>query len=253
MDSNATGNVAYISIRLYENADRPETKKFRTLVCSDDSDRLSKIVKEGVRKYLVEINSGDDVDDDAVDRAVKSIRKMTCGTADPSAINLVQFINDPRATLALLDTNDSPIIDKGLDIYMPKEIEIVDVDDAPEPPNKKPKANAFEVLKGRELLDMKFFELDTDLDRERNIADEVGEAICAVFCDINLGYVTNDQLALLKRNYNTINNAMCFIRKHWHTLFRASFPRIPVEGEMRCSESKLLIALAATTRGRDDR
>jgi len=254
MNSNATGNVAYITLRLYENDSHPETKKFRTRVCSFDSNLLRTVIRKGVRMYLEEINPGGDVDDDAVNGAVKRIRKMTCGTTDPSAMNLVQFINDPHATLALLDCDDSPIIDKGLDIHLPKEIEVVDVDDddASEPPKKKSKANAFEVLTGRKLLDMKYLEFDTDLDKERDIADEVADAICAVFSDINLGYVTSDQLALLKRNHNTIKNSLCFIRKHWYTLIRASFPHIPVEEEIQCSKSKLLIALADTTSGRNE-
>lgn len=252
MESNATGNVAYISLRIYENAGHPETKKFKTRVCSFDNDHLSTVIKKGVRLYLEDFMPGD-VDDNAIDGAIKRIRKMTCGTNDPSAVNLVQFINDPHATVALLDCDDSPIINKGIDIYLPVEIEAVDVNGASEPPNKKPKVNAFEVLQGQKLLDMKFLENDMDLDRQRNISDEIGDAICAVFTNINLGYVTGDQQTLLKRNYNTIKNALCFIRKHWHTLLRASFPHIPVEGEIQFSKSQLLIAVADTTSGRNER
>lgn len=254
MDSSAaTGNVAYISLRLYENVDRPETKKFRTRVCSFDSDHLSTVIKKGIRLYLDNIMHPGDVDDNAIDGAIKRIGKMTCGTNDPSAVDLVQYINDPHATVALLDCEDSPIIKKGIDIYLPKEISVVDVDDTAEPPNKKPKVNAFDVLKGEVLMDMKYYEIDMDLDRERNIADEIGDKICGVFTDIKLGYVTVDQRTLLKRNYSTINNALCFIRKHWHTLLRASFPHIPVEEDIQFSKSKLLIALADTTSGKNDR
>mmetsp|Transcript_17998 Transcript_17998/g.36129 ORF Transcript_17998/g.36129 Transcript_17998/m.36129 type:complete len:139 (-) Transcript_17998:1347-1763(-) len=103
MNSNATKRVAYISLRLYEDAKRPETKKFRTRVCSFDSDHLCTVIKKGVRTYLDEINPEGDVDDNAVDSAIRRIRKMTCGTTDPGAMNLVQFIDDPHATLALLE------------------------------------------------------------------------------------------------------------------------------------------------------
>lgn len=215
------------------------------MVRADETDLLPTVVKRGVKKLLD--REGINSTDDAVDAAVGRIESITTNTSDPGACELIEFLKEPEM-LRDLDTDDTPIISKGMDILLPDEI--IDVDAAPEPAQKKQKISAFDVMTGKtDKKGVEYIQYETEIDREEeDISYQILHRLYDHLKEIGLGYRDQKQHVKLKSNMQKIKNTLCFVQKYWKVLLRAEFPVLKQGVNDDFSTSKFLEKLQQTKR-----
>jgi hypothetical protein len=150
----AAATVVFVDVRFYEDKRGINDIRYRAKVASSTAHQLNDVIKKAAGSLVKHISEGgedDTVGDDAVDSVLKRIKKVSCNGMD-----LSDFVNDPSATLQLLNSNDSPIFTKGLDIHLPK-----DINNSSEPPTKKTKIDAFARKGPIDMLGDKFSRLTT--------------------------------------------------------------------------------------------
>lgn len=203
-------------------------------------------MKKGVQK-LLDKQQGKDATDDDVDAAVERIEAITTNTSDPGACDLLEFLKEPE-TLKDLDSDDTPIMSKGIDILLPDEI--IDADAATEHVHKKQKVCAFAIMTGKtDEKGVEYLQYETDIDREdENIDKQILHHLYDYLVEIGLGYRDNKQKKKLETNMEKIKNTLCFVQKYWKVLLRAEFPVLKKGTHHDFSSSMFLSALQKTKR-----
>ena len=158
--------------------------------------------------------------------------------------SLVDFtIDDPSATLIAMDSSDTPIFTKGIDIVL-SPIETDKEEGSTSKATKKTKVvDAHKVMMKQIQLKMDFLKpKEVNIDVEKYINEQILDKIYEVYEEIRLGYSSNDQKMKLEGNAQLLMRSLCYVQRHWKVLFRAEYPHIPtgVEG---FESSKLLSAL----------
>ena len=91
-------------------------------------------------------------------------------------------------------------------------------------------------------MDLRYLEMkELDIDKEREINEQVLAEVYEVFKEVELGYHSNDQKEMLITNAEKLKNTLCFVQKYWKVLLHAEYPHIPTEG---FKYSRLLNTLA---------
>jgi hypothetical protein len=182
-------------------------------------------VKKAVTKFVAKNNPAFEVEDIA--DALKRIKSIECNNS-----GLLEFIGEPDATIGELNSPDTPIFacrwkfnNLPLKITLPPS-----QSETPAASKKKAKVALADVLMGRVVLNMKYLEYITDVDKRQEINEQIKEKVYSFYEEIGLGYCDAKQEEALSKNATQIVNTLCYVEKHWKVLFRADRPRIP-DGE----------------------
>ena len=180
----------------FENSFR-DTAPWGSLFAEED-ERLFDITKDSIKQALG-INNED------LENGAKLMKAISCNDCD-----LTGLISHPKSTLGSLDSNDTPIFRRGLDIILPPIIYEVSV-----PPSKNAKEKSFfDVLMGKEVLNLKYLQNVQDADKAQEIDEQSREKVYDLYKEIGLGYDIPRQSQQLEMNAMHVKNAMCFIQKH---------------------------------------
>lgn len=183
--------TVFIDLRFFESRETA-VAKYKTKVISKKGDLLLTVVKKGVEE-LIKIE-GTHATDNAADAAIGRIQAITTNNVDPVASDLMKFLQVPEATLEALDSNDTPILMKGIDIHLPS-------DDAPS--RKKQKAGSSDGCASNTVTDSSFNcnnmcpVCSEELFDENGIADK---AVAEIMCE---HLVHSDCLAKFSREQNS--------------------------------------------------
>ena len=165
----------------------------------------------------------DDDDDDAIsagnDDFVSRIVSVRCNDYD-----LLENLEFP---LEDLDSDMTPMTGKTA-----KEIYIgVGPVPAPAPSLSRPRRNAFDLLLAPPVptfLPVLANDEEDDTETEEssgNLQEQLRGALPTFYENIQLGYYEKETKALLMTNLNKIGDILCFIKGHWHSLFRLKEPQ----------------------------
>ena len=124
-DNNAAAKAAIINLRFHQHQILTEQVQYTVKIVVSTNDRLRTALEKASEKLVSlkrtrRINAGEvDVEDITVDNTMKRIKRVECnGCID----NLLEFIDEPEATLAALNTDHTRIFDGGLDVYLSKKL-----------------------------------------------------------------------------------------------------------------------------------
>lgn len=199
----------------------------KTKLVVNEEELLINAVKKAVGKFV----NGTATED--VEGVFNRITSVMCNGS-----NLTEFmIDDPDFTLHGMNSTDTPIFKMGIDIAL-KSVE-------PESTTTKKKTkivDAQALLMKEVQLDLRYLEMkEMDIDKEREINEQVLAKVYEVFKEVELGYHSNDQKEMLLTNAEKLKNTLCFVQKHWKVLLHAAYPHIPTED---FKYSRILNALA---------
>jgi len=201
----------------------------KTKLLVGEEELLIAVTKKAIGRY---VDNNVECTDDA-DTAFNRIKSVSCNNSDLTEYN----VDDPAATLSAMNSVDTPIFEKGIDIILTPIIE------KSNGATKKAKRCAQDILMGKVTLELNYLQGEKDLDDEPSIDVQIMEELHTLFEENNIGYRGDAQKRALKSNMEHMKNALCFIIKFWKVLFRADYPHIPSGGEDYGS-SQLLMALA---------
>ncbi len=184
--------TVFIDLRFFESRETA-VAKYKTKVISKKSDHLLTVVKKGVEE-LIKIEGNHATDNNAVDAAIGRIQAITTNNVDPVASDLMKFLQVSEATLEALNSNDTPIFMKGIDIHLPS-------DDAPS--RKKQRIGSSDGCTNNTVTDSSFNNnnmcpvCSEELFDENGIADK---AVAEIMCE---HLVHSDCLAKFSRDQNS--------------------------------------------------
>ena len=161
----------------------------------------------------------------------------------PKACELKEYITDNDATLVGLNWPKSPILKhSGFGVILePKEDER---NSLTRPSKKRAISSVADVLMGKALQEVSFLTCDVNMDDDPNLQQQLNHGLTVLMHDdLGLGYCDDKQEKQLKTNRVHMNGSLCFIQRHWKTLFRLEFPNLP-----HGTDSSLLRAVASTNR-----
>jgi hypothetical protein len=224
--------MVFIDCRITERKGRSPAL---TKLMVHEEELLINVVKKAIGKFL-NINHDNS---EEVDNAFNRLKDVSC-----NGCSLIDFtIDDPSATLIAMDSSDTRIFTKGIDLVL-SPIETDEEEGATGKGTKKAKVvDAHKVLMKQIQLKMHFLKpKEVNIDTEKYINDQILDKIYEVFEEIELGYSSNDQKVKLEGNAVLLMRSLCFVQKYWKVLFRADYPHIPTGAEDFAS-SKLFTAL----------
>ena len=233
--------VVFIGCRLTERKGGTTWKA--KVPAKKEEDLLSDFVKSGIRRFRKKDEGVESVleEDAAVGEAFSRVTSVTCAGYD-----LTDLLQDPAASLAALNSDDTPIFSAGISIHL-----------SPVPKStgnaqKKAKTNAIDVMMGKVVhpslvKDIRFLKNVVNVDAGLpDINLQIQQMLYSLFEEIDLGFYDGRQSDALKGNAELLQNTACFIQKYWKVLLRADFPRIPESDDY--SSSKVLAGLSTTIR-----
>ena len=100
--------MVFIDCRLFE---RKGGKPSKTKVSAKETDLLKDIVRRAIEKLLKRETQVEQLDPADLDLAIKRIKNVSC-----NEYALIEFLNDPDASIKELNSEDRDIFWKGLDI-----------------------------------------------------------------------------------------------------------------------------------------
>lgn len=237
--------MVFIEVYFYESK-TTVVGKWRTMVIADESDSLLAVVEKAVAKFIR--HQGKEPNTDAINAAIKRIQAITTSIGDPLACDLHEFLSEPKATLANLNSKTTPILEGGININLPDE-EVINVDDDPAtssaPPPKKQKIDAFAAMMGSTTFGVSYLQYEEDMDQTLQIDEQIKHVLYVQLEQMGLGYRDQKQHSKLKANTEKIKNTLCFVQKYWKVLLRADFPHLP-QGDF--AHSKFISSLQDTRR-----
>ena len=170
-----------------------------------------------------------------INEAFNRIKGVTCNGCNLSEL----LIDDPDYNLLAMNSNDTPIFKKGIDIIL-KPIQPATTT------AKKTKVCAHAVLMKRAQMELNYCRREVkDVNKEPEINEQTLDKVYEFFEEIELGYWSNDQKHNLTKNGDHLMKVLCFIQKYWKVLLRADYPHIPA-GDFE--SSKLLKAIIGLNR-----
>ena len=102
--------MVFVDCRLTERKTRNPSK---TKVSVNETSLLSDLVKKAIRRFVASTNGGTCTDDDTEAAAYKRVKSVSCNGCD-----LTEYQTDPDATLSAMNSSDTPIFKKGIDIML---------------------------------------------------------------------------------------------------------------------------------------
>lgn len=219
---------------------RKGANPFKLKVYAEEDDLLLHTVKSALNQLIKK----EECDHDDADTAFKFVKMVSC-----CASELDDLLSHPKSTIDKLNSSDTPILTKGIDVLLPPK-------EVPEQlltnTGKKAKHSSSDVLMGRVVLNQAYLKFEHKSregkqSKDPQIDEQILEDLYTYYEEIELGWRDERQEKLLRKNAQTIKNALCFCQKHWDVLLRAKFLKIPstVDG---FESSKLLQLVANTTR-----
>ena len=190
---------------------------------------LIAVTKKAIGRY---VDNNVECTDDA-DTTFNRIKSVSCNNSDLTEYN----VDDPAATLSAMNSVDTPIFEKGIDIIL------TPIFHKSNSPPQKAKKCAQDIMMGKVALELNYLQGEKDLDNEQSIDVQIMKELHTLFEENNIGYRGEAQKRALKTNMEHSKNALCFIVKFWKVLFRADHPHIPSGGDDYDS-SELLMAFA---------
>ena len=122
---NAAAKAAIINLRFHQSQIFTEDVQYTVKIVVNTNDTLRTALEKASEKLVSlkrtkRINAGEvDVEDITVNNTMKRIKRVKRnGCID----NLLEFIDEPEATLAVLNTDHTRIFDDGLDVYLSKKL-----------------------------------------------------------------------------------------------------------------------------------
>ena len=215
--------------------DRKGRSPALTKLMVNEEELLINAVKKAIGKFIrANHNNSEEVDD-----AFNRLKDVLC-----NGCSLIDFaIDDISATLTAMDSGDTPIFRKGIDILL-SSTETDEGEGATAKPTKKTKViDAHKLLMKQIRLKMDFLKpKEGMMHAKKYINEQILDKTYEVFEEIELGYSSNDQKVKLKVNAELLMQSLCYVERHWKVLFRADYPHIPT-GSEGFESSKLLTSL----------
>jgi hypothetical protein len=135
--------------------------------------------------------------------------------------DIKEFVDDHDSTLSQLESEVVPLSKKNIRVTVrAKDPESV-------PSRKETQCDAFAVmLQAAKPKPVNFLPISA-IDESASIQEQLGSGLESFCLDLHLGFKCSQSERQLKSNLFQIRDVLCFIEKHWKTLFLKDFPSLP--------------------------